>query len=311
MLELELLMARFKQFIITWVRYFARSFVTWWRHKHANEAAALAFYSLISLVPILLVGISVASIFVDEQMATRVLLEESNKVAGSTVRGYFAQILKMDIQWVGTGVSPIVGGLLLFFAATKLLAELRESLGRVFGSPRQKGRKAALSGLVGRAMSVILLLTLGVFIASAVIFEVMMGLLVSSLSDASWLLRLVSIFAPLLSFLALAFLAAITMRLLPVRAPRFKEAMIGGAVSAILLVGLKIVLTQFLNHTDIGSFYGSALTLVLVLFWIYFAMQAFLYGAELAAELMRIRRDREVKKESDSDKIESEGISVS
>ena len=54
-------------------------------------------------------------------------------------------------------------------------------------------------------------------------------------------------------------------------------------------MGLKIGLAQFLQHTDVGSFYGSALTLVLVLFWIYFAMQAFLYGAELAAELANER----------------------
>ena len=54
-------------------------------------------------------------------------------------------------------------------------------------------------------------------------------------------------------------------------------------------MGLKIGLAQFLKHTDVGSFYGSALTLVLVLFWIYFAMQAFLYGSELAAELANER----------------------
>ncbi|MBT8044173.1 MAG: hypothetical protein KJO79_04410, partial [Verrucomicrobiae bacterium] len=60
-----------------WVIRLTRSAVKWWRHKHADEAAALAFYSLISLVPILLVGISIASIFVDEETATRILLTEA------------------------------------------------------------------------------------------------------------------------------------------------------------------------------------------------------------------------------------------
>ena len=75
------------------------------------------------------------------------------------------------------------------------------------------------------------------------------------------------------------------MRWLPARPPKFVEALVGGCASAALLVGLKVGLAQFLKHTDVGNFYGSALTLVLVLFWIYFAMQAFLYGSELAAEL--------------------------
>jgi len=276
-----------------WLSRLSRAALKWWRHQHADEAAALAFYSLISLVPILLVGISVASIFVDEETATRILLAETGRMAGSTVGGYFAQILKTDIHWVGSGVSPLIGGLFLFFAATKVIAELRKSLGKVFGTPRRKGHKAAIAGLVGRLAAMCMLLLLGVFIASAVIFETMLEVMVSSLHDSPFLLRLATIVTPVFSFVAMVFLAAVAMRWLPARPPKFKEALVGGVVSAILLVVLKVGLAQFLKHTDIGSFYGSALTLVLVLFWIYFAMQAFLYGAELAAELALGRRRRE------------------
>lgn len=281
-----------------WIARLSRAAVKWWRHKHADEAAALAFYSLISLVPILLVGVSVASVFVDEETATRVLLAEAGRVAGSTVGGYFAQILGTDIKWVGSGISPVIGGLLLFFSATKVIAELRKSLGKVFGAPRRKGKEAAIAGLVGRLASMAMLLLLGVFIASAVIFETIMGVIVDSLNDSPLLLRMAAVVSPMLSFGAMVFLAAVAMRWLPQRPPRFYEALAGGVVSAFLLVGLKIALTQFLRHTDVGSFYGSALTLVLVLFWIYFAMQAFLYGSELAAELAQGRRRYEAAEAS-------------
>lgn len=276
-----------------WAVRLMRAASKWWRHKHADEAAALAFYSLISLVPILLVGVSIASIFVDEETAARILVTEADRVAGATVGRYFAQILKNDIHWVGSGISPIIGGLLLLFAATKVIAELRKSLGKVFGNPIKKGRKAAIAGLIGRLAAMLMLLLLGVFIASAVIFETMMGVIVSSLNESPFLLRVATTVSPLLSFGAMVFLAAVAMRWLPARPPKFYEALIGGGVSALLLVGLKIGLAQFLKHTDVGSFYGSALTLVLVLFWIYFAMQAFLFGSELAAELALERRMRE------------------
>ncbi|MBK1853945.1 YihY/virulence factor BrkB family protein [Verrucomicrobiaceae bacterium 5K15] len=300
-------MEKFQQFVTLWARLLYVAAVKWWRRKHADEAAALAFYSLISLVPILLVGVSIASIFVDEQTATRILLTEADKVAGATVHGYFAQILKTDIQWAGSAISPVVGGLLLFFAATKVIAELRKSLGKVFGSPRRKGRKAALSGLAGRLIALIMLVALGIFIASAVVFETMMGVLVNSLNDSPLLLRIASAVSPVISFAGLAFLAAVAMRLLPVRPPKFKEALIGGCASGVLLVGLKVGLAQFLQHTDVGSFYGSALTLVLVLFWIYFAMQTFLYGAELAAELARSRRteERRIERELEEARLET------
>ena len=273
-----------------WAIRLGRAASKWWRHKHADEAAALAFYSLISLVPILLVGVSVASVFVDQETATRILVAEADRVAGVTVGAYFAQILKYDIHWVGSGISPIIGGLLLFFAATKVIAELRKSLGKVFGVSKRKGRKAAVAGLMGRLAATVMLLLLGVYIASAVIFETIMGVIVSTVNDSPFLLKLAAAVSPLLSFGAMIVLAAIAMRWLPAQPPKFKEALVGGFVSASLLVGLKVGLAQFLKHTDVGSFYGSALTLVLVLFWIYFAMQVFLFGAELAAELAFERR---------------------
>ena len=110
-------------FIKLWVMRLGKAASKWWHHKHADEAAALAFYSLISLVPILLVGITIASVFVDEKTAARTLVEEADRVAGSTVGEYFALMLRTDIQWIGSGISPIIGGLLLFFAATKVIAE--------------------------------------------------------------------------------------------------------------------------------------------------------------------------------------------
>jgi membrane protein len=284
-----------------WAVRLGKAASKWWHHKHADEAAALAFYSLISLVPILLVGITIASVFVDEKTAARTLVEEADRVAGSTVGEYFALMLRTDIQWIGSGISPIIGGLLLFFAATKVIAELRKSLGKVFGTPRKpKGKKAAIAGLLGRLASLLMLVVLGVFIASAVVFETMMGVIISSVQDSPLLLELAAAVSPVLSFAATVFLAAIAMRWLPARPPKFKEALVGGAASAILLVGLKVGLAQFLKHTQVGDFYGSALTLVLVLFWIYFAMQAFLYGSELAAELADERHTREAEMELES-----------
>ena len=296
-------------FIKLWAIRLGKAASKWWHHKHADEAAALAFYSLISLVPILLVGITIASVFVDQQTATRILVEEADRVAGSTVAGYFAQMLQTDIKWVGSGISPIIGGLLLFFAATKVIAELRKSLGKVFGIPdKKKGKKAAIAGLIGRLASLVMLLVLGIFIASAVVFETIMGVIVSSVYDSPFLLQLATTVSPVLSFAATVFLAAIAMRWLPARPPKFKEALVGGAAGAILLVGLKVGLAQFLKHTDVGDFYGSALTLVLVLFWIYFAMQAFLYGSELAAELADERhlRDAEMELEAASEDAPSD-----
>lgn len=267
-----------------------RCLASWWKHGHTDTAAALAFYSLISLVPILITGISVAAWLVDEETAKRSLLEGTSSIAGSSVANYFASLLGQKIRWVGSGFSPFLGALFLVYAATKVIAELRKCLGVIFGREERKGKKKAVETLANRGVAVLLLLFLGVFIASAVVMETVVGVLLSAAGGSVLILWMTQVVAPLLTFVAMVLLAAISMRWLPQRPPRFTEALRGGVVSALLLVILKLGLATVLKHANVGSFYGSALTLVLVLFWIYFAMQAFLFGAEYAAELVRERK---------------------
>ena len=282
-------------------RRLLRCWKRWWKHEHADTAAALAFYSLISLVPILITGVSVAAWLVDEETAKRSLLEGTSSIAGSSVADYFALLLGKNINWIGSGFSPVLGALFLVYAATKVITELRKRLGLIFGQNEMKSKKTTVEKLKNRGVAVALLIFLGIFIACAVVVETMLGVLLSAVDRSIVVHSLTQIVAPLLTFLAMIFMSATAMRWLPEKPPTFKVALKGGVVSAILLVLLKIVLALVLKHANVGSFYGSALTLVLVLFWIYFAMQAFLFGAEYAAELVneeRINLDDDKKKNS-------------
>lgn len=284
---------KIKDFALASLWRMRRCLASWWLNRHADTAAALAFYSLISLVPILITGISVAAWLVDEETAKRSLLEGTSSIAGTSVANYFASLLGQNIRWVGSGFSPLLGALLLVYAATKVISELRKCLGEIFGNIDRVRKTRAVETLVNRGVAVILLLILGIFIASAVVVQAILGILLSAAEGYALLTLMTSVVAPLLTFIAMVFLAAITMRWLPQNPPRFSEALRGGVVSVVLLLVLKLALALILKHANVGSFYGSALALVLVLFWIYFAMQAFLFGAEYAAELVRERRQRQ------------------
>jgi len=266
-----------------------RCMVRWWKHEHANTAASLAFYSLISLVPILICGVWIASLIVGERIAKESVVDGAHSIAGKNVADYFGKLLSSDISWFGSGVSPVLGGLFLLYAATKVISKLRLSLGGIFGTPRHKGKRALIATAMNRGMGIILLLFLGGFITCAVVVETILVVVMNSV-EGSALFKLMAYSAPLVTFFAMVFLSAVAMKWLPQRPPTFKNAIGGGIVSAILLGALKIALTTFLKYAEVGSYYGSSLALVLVLFWIYFAMQAFLFGAEYAAELAREQR---------------------
>lgn len=287
----------------TCLRRLHLSALRWWKHKHADAAAALAFYSLISLVPILLVGINIASWIVGEETATRSLLEGTSSIAGTKIGEYIAQLISADVKWFGSGISPFIGTLFMAYAATKVIAELRHLLNRIFGMPKKKAKRRAVEGLLSRGFSMLLLLILGLLIASAVVVETIIGLIQHSMEDSHLLLTLASWIGPFVSFAATVYLSTIAMRLLPKRRPKFREAIHGGILSAFLLMVLKFGLTVFLNNANIGSYYGSALTLVIVLFWIYFAMQVFLLGAEYTAIVAKERRELRGETEPDSPDI--------
>lgn len=264
----------------------------WWKDRHADDAAALAFYSLISLVPLLLVSVFVASFVVKEEVAKQIIIEETNRVAGKSIAEYFASMLHSDVNWAGSGLSPIFAGLIILFSATKMLSELRKSLAKVFGKKEEAKKKKIYSSVISRLVSVSMLVSLGIIVVSAVAIETIIGILTKALPDASLWVSIASWLSPIASFAGVTLLAALTMRWLPEKRPKMSEALAGGIVSAILLILLKYGVTITITHTDIGSYYGSAFTLVMVLFWVYFTMQVFLYGAEYAAELARRKQNK-------------------
>jgi len=282
-----------KEFFITIFKRLKRSWTRSHSHRHKLTAAALAFYSLISLVPILITGISIASWLVGKEEAKESLLDETNTVAGSKVADYFSELINKDIQASGSGISPIIGVVILLFSATKMLAELRLCLSRIFKSNdktnpvKLKTKTKVLHTIMNRGVSLIILLSIGIFIASLVVMQALLAFIVDATSVVlpySWV---TNFSAPIFSFAVVTLMCALAIRWLPQSPPSFRIALRGGLVSASLLAILKVGLVLMLKYGDVGSYFGSAVTLVLVLFWIYFAMQAFLFGAEYAAGLVQ------------------------
>ncbi|MGJ8671774.1 YihY/virulence factor BrkB family protein [Rubritalea sp.] len=277
----------------TWCKRLTTAGYYWWTRKHANEAAALAFYSLFSLIPMLLIGLFVASWLVGKDTATASLLQQTNNMTGFSTSDYLTHALAGDLKWVDSKYPPLIGGLILAFSATKVVSELRRALSNIFGNPEYtKKRQAALSLLIGRALSLAVILALGLVIASTVVIESILQHLSQLLTDIPYLKLAVQYIGPLTTLIGTTFLGTVVMRWLPKRPPKLREAFKGALVCSALLVILKYGLIIFLKHTNITNVFGGALTLVLLLLWIYFVMQVILYSAEFTAILERERQQK-------------------
>jgi membrane protein len=286
-------MHRISQLFVSWSKQFGTAGYYWWTRNHANEAAALAFYSLFSLIPMLLIGLYVASWIVGKDTATQSLLEQTDQMTGFSAGDFLQQALTGDAKVTSSKYPPLIGIVILAFSATKVISQLRRALSNIFGNPTYTSKKhAAISVLAGRAISLLIIISLGIAIASSVVIESILRNISELVSDEKFLSAIINYLTPLTTLAGTTFLGTVVMRWLPKRPPKLREAFIGGVVCSVMLVILKYGLIVFLKHANISDLFGGALTLVLLLLWIYFVMQVVLYSAEFTNILAKERRTK-------------------
>lgn len=289
-----------KQALATLGRRLYQAGLRWWNSRHANEAAALAFYSLFSLIPILVLTLLVATTLVGKDTAASKLIEQTTEVTGLGSVDFLNLALRYDFQWFESNyVSPIIGLMVLAFSATKVIHELRITLSKIFGNERapKKQRSMAVAILISRGVSVLAIIVLGCTIAISVVGESIVVSLCQFFEDGHnvYIAKIIRYLSSATSFLSLCFLGTLILRLLPQNPPKLKEAFMGGILCSSLLFILKFGLFIFLKHSSTTSMFGGAVTLVVLLIWIYFAMQLVLYSAEFTAI---ITRERESNKQA-------------
>ncbi|HUQ94943.1 MAG TPA: YihY/virulence factor BrkB family protein [Bryobacteraceae bacterium] len=244
--------------------------------------AAVAFYTMLSLAPLLVVAIAVAGLAFGEQAARGQIYWQIQELVGS--EGALAiQRLVENARAPSTGVLATVLGLAtLFFGATTAVAELRDALNTIWEvPPRQaKGLASVLGLLRERFFSFTLVVGVG--------FLLVVSLLVNAVLAAAG--KFVNQMMPLpetvlqttssvLSFVVITLLFALIYKVLPDLHVEWQDVVLGAAVTSLLFTLGKLAIGLYLGKTAIASTYGAAGSLVIVLVWVYYSVQVFFLGA--------------------------------
>jgi membrane protein len=273
-------------------RALAESGRRWWTNNHSRAAAALAFYSLFSMVPILMITSWIASAIIGGESARTELRQTTEVFFDRGAGNYFEELLKAQPDPAFTGISSIAGFFVLLFAASKVVVEMRRVLTAIFGERKRRGPKGKIVALVlGRLVPVALVISLAGVLAVSALADALLrpaalyldAHLPVDLRVWEWVQRAGSVALMVLLFAAI-------MRWLPPSPPPFREAAAGALLAAILLLVLKSLIGFYFGQSSVVTAYGAAVTLVVVLLWIYFTIQIFFLGAELTACLGRLRR---------------------
>lgn len=274
--------------IVHWKRLGRR----WVRHRHSDNAAALAFYALISLPPLLLIGVTVAGMMMGEKAAHGELERRFAAVLGAELAAMIEGVL-MDAR-IAPRSQPgafVIAMITLLYAGSHVLTKLRKTLNLVNDTAPVDPARPWLARLAARGLCAGLILSFGILLAASTVFDALAALIASKM-EVPWLepLNLLQRFGWVSTYVTLTLAFAMVLKILPRRRPLWRHAMVGAAFAALVAVSLKGALDVYFRHTMWGSFIGGGVTFLLFLFWLFVSIQAFLAGAEIAAWLDRRRR---------------------
>ncbi len=254
-------------------------------HKGDVASAALAFYSILSIAPLLLIAIAVAGHVYGDSEARDVILDNVSAAVNPDVAGLLETALQQakasgSGMWVGA-VSTLVS----LFAASRLFAALQTVLNQMWGvRPASEDalriRDTARRLVVKRLSSFAMVVATGIALAVLLVLRTTVDALVAftGLSQVAWLMHLVE---PLVALPVLCGLIATIFKVLPDARLSWRDAGIGAAVTGVLILAGVYGLAAYFRHATPGSSFGAAGTLVVMVVWAYYSAHIFLVGAQV------------------------------
>ncbi|MEP6886165.1 MAG: YihY/virulence factor BrkB family protein [Gammaproteobacteria bacterium] len=257
------------------------SFVSWIKDDASSMGAAIAFYTLFAIAPILLFVIWIAGRFFAADAVQAHVLTQVQMVLGDTGEAAVRTILVSTKSAVAQGYSRALSAIALLFGATSVFAALQNSLDRIWQTALPEGHDGLWHVLRNRLLSFGLVLCVG--------FLLLVSLLISASLEAlsSWLDRVMSdwntvifMMDVILGFVITTVLFALIYKFLPRERVAWGDVWVGAVVTATLFTVGKFVILVYFGRVAVASAYGAAGSFLVLLLWVYYSAQIFLLGAE-------------------------------
>jgi membrane protein len=255
--------------------------VAWGQDKGSLLAASLAYYTLFSLAPLLVISVAVAGFVFGEAAVEGQLVGQIEGVVGREIAITIQRIIENAAAVRTSGIlATIIGVVVLFVGASGVFGQLKTALNMIWGISRQPGG-GLLSVIKTRFLAFTMVLGIGFLLLLTVAMSVALSALrkyLATLSPAliSNLPRLDIIAA----MVVITILFAIVFRMLPDAEVAWRDVWLGAIVTALLFALGEYLIGLYLANSSIGSAYGAAGSLVVILVWIYYSAMILMYGAE-------------------------------
>ena len=256
--------------------------VKFWEDKGPRLGAALAYYTALSLSPLLLAVVAIAGLAFGNEAARGEIVEQFRDTIGTEAAAFVEQLVVKSASQTNGVIAMVIALGVLFFGASGVFADLQSALNTIWKVPGRKSEGGILTAVKERLLSFSLVCgSAFLLLVSLVVTALLAGI---NSAVAGWMPGmdvLAQVINFVLNFALTAALFAMMFKWLPQTWLAWRDVWIGAAVTAGLFSIGRYLIGLYLGQAAVGSTYGAAGAFVVLLVWIYYSTQILLFGAEL------------------------------
>ena len=278
-------------------RLLREAFREWQQDKVSLLAAALAYYTVFSVTPLLVIAIAIAGAVFGEDAAKGEILQQINDLVGEQGAQVIEIALANANQPQLSSTASLISLVILLVGASGVFAQLQEALNTVW-DVKPKSNRGIWQFVRKRLLSFSMVLAIGFLLLVSLVFSAILSgisnLEINLLPGWVSLLRLLNLVTSL-GMISLLF--ALIYKYLPDVKIRWQDVWVGAIITALLFTFGKFLIGLYLGKGSLGSAYGAAGSLIIFLAWVFYSAQILLFGAEFTQVYARkygrtIRPDR-------------------
>jgi membrane protein len=273
------------------------AFQGWQQDKASLLAAALAYYTVFSITPLLVIAIAIVGAVFGQEAARGEILAQINDLVGAEGAQAIEMALANANQPQLGGIASLISVVVLLVGASGVFAQLQEALNTVWNIT-VKPNVGLWNFIQKRLLSFGMVLAIGFLLLVSLIISAIL----SGISKLEFdILPGLTIFWQLLNFLVsfgfITVLFALIYKYLPDVKIRWRDVWVGATITALLFSLGKYLIGLYLGQGSLGSTYGAAGSLIVFLAWVFYSAQILLFGAELT-EVYARRYGRQIRPNS-------------
>lgn len=256
----------------------------WKEDKASRLSAALAYYTIFSLAPLLLIVIAITGLFWDEGAVQAQVLNQIESLVGADGRAFVADLLTSASNPAKGIAATIVGIITLLFGALGVFNELHNALNTIWEVKEEetKGFLESIKKVIfNRLLSFTMILGIGFLLLVSLVISAGLSATQETIGNAipvsEILLQIVNL---IISIAVITVLFALIFKYLPDAKIAWRDVWLGAFVTALLFSLGKFLIGLYLGNSAVASSFGAAGSLVLLLIWIYYSAQILFFGAE-------------------------------